>query len=70
MVCLGNELRSFYLMRLHPSTAFWALLLTMRAPLYIYSEFKGKKNSKFSGLFEGYFYLFESLTEVILVSSK
>ena len=31
-VCLGNELRSFcYVSRLHPSTAFWTLLLIMKA---------------------------------------
>ena len=29
--CLGNKQRSLSFLRLHPSTAFWTLLLTMRA---------------------------------------
>ena len=35
MVCFGNEHERSTNLRLHPSTAFWTLLLTMRAPPFL-----------------------------------
>ena len=35
MACLGNEQRSFSFLRLHPSTAFWTLLLIMKATPFL-----------------------------------
>ena len=39
MVCLGNEQRSLSFLRLHPSTAFRTLKLTMRATPFLQKEF-------------------------------
>ena len=40
MICLGNKLRSSCLfLRLHPTTAFRTLLLTMRAILFLSPEY-------------------------------
>ena len=35
MVCLGNEEITLSFLRLHPSTAFWTLLLTMMATPFL-----------------------------------
>ena len=35
MVCLGNEQRSLSFLRMHTSTAFWTLLLTMMATSFL-----------------------------------
>ena len=47
MVCLGNEQIILSFLRLHPSMAFWALLLTIRAAPFFLRDFAHK--SRYNG---------------------